>query len=261
MGRRVRREGGGEHSSPPSAQTTAVLSLLDEEEVRERGLDPDTLCRVHWRPGGEEDQGDVIPGRGEADSGTISDPGPTAPAAAVTTCYYYYCQPVAAPVKRSRPSLPPAVAKLTAQLNEAKDRLRRLRLLEGQSNDQQENLDELIEKWRGVAEVVLEQLMARTGASRRAILRSVGVDWTAKAFDWLTAGDDDFGPAVRGQGRSRESEEDGHGDEHEDDDHDDAEGDEDGQDEGDHAQETNKERGFRRVVEGREDLEYDRVDD
>lgn len=253
LGRRIRRD---ENSSLPSAQPATLLSLFDEEEVREQGLDLDALRRVHWSGdgggrGGEEKEGQTAVSEREekADSVvTASDPGAT-----VTTEYYYYHQPVRTPIKRSRPSLSPAVAKLTAQLNEAKDRLRRLRLLEGQGNDQQDQLDELIKKWRGAVEAVLEELVARTGASKRAILRSVEVDWTAKAFDWLVAGDeaddddDGVGQMIKRQGRSGESGEDGqeHECEHRDEDRDEEDG-----------SREDKGTGFRR-----RDSQYGRVDD
>ena len=167
LGRRVRRD--GEEDSCPAQN---ILSLLDEDEVRERGLDLDGLHKVCWH---KEDTVGTL--NEKEDSTKVPE-----------TVYYYY-QPVAS-VKRSRPSLSPAVAKLTARLNEAKDRLRRLRLLEGQSHEKQD-LGELIDKWRGVVEAVLEELTTRAGASRRAILRSVGADRSTTALEWLTINEDD----------------------------------------------------------------------
>lgn len=166
LGRRVRRDGEDAGPAPP------VLSLLDEDEVRERGLDWNGLQQVQCH------RSDTMetPHKGE-DSAAIPE----------ESVRYYY-QPVAS-VKRPRSSLSPAVVKLTARVNEAKDRLRRLRLLEGQGHEQQD-LGELIDKWRDVVEAVLAELIARTGAARRAILRSVGVDGAVPGLAWLAVDED-----------------------------------------------------------------------
>lgn len=109
---------------------------------------------------------------------------------------YYYCCRVATPAsparglrgiplaKRARRG--PAVAgvmALRASLGEAHDRLRKLKLL-AKSRREHGDLEEMVQKWRGVAQEVLEEVRCRMrerqGGERirtRQILQSLGVDW------------------------------------------------------------------------------------